>query len=70
MQELAGDTYESSKEGLKKAGDTVSNTAKKAGETVTGTAKATGDKIGEAGSAVGNVAKKTWTCLTSLFQTC
>ena len=47
------------KEGLKKAGETISGTAEKAGE-----------QIGNAGSAVGNAAKKTWNCLTSLFSDC
>ena len=70
MKELAGDTYEASKEGLKKAGDTVSETAKKAGDAVTGTAKSAGDGLSKAGSAVGDAAKKTWTCVTSLFQSC
>ena len=70
VQELAGETLEASKEGLKSAGDTVSNSAKKAGEAVTGTVKSAGEKVGEAGSAVGNAAKKTWNCVTSLFQSC
>jgi len=59
VEELAGQTVESSKEGLKKAGETITGTAKKAGE-----------QIGSAGSAVGNAAKKTWNCLTSLFSDC
>ena len=59
VEELAGQTAKSSKEGLKKAGETISGTAEKAGE-----------QIGNAGSAVGNAAKKTWNCLTSLFSDC
>lgn len=70
VEELASETYEASKEGLKKAGESVSGAAQKAGEAVTGTAKSAGEKIGEAGSAVGGAAKKTWNCLTSLFQDC
>lgn len=70
MTELADDTYQASKDGLKKAGETVSGTAKKAGEAVTGTAKKAGEGLSEAGSAVGGAAKKTWNCLTSLFQEC
>jgi hypothetical protein len=59
VEELAGQTVNSSKDGLKKAGETISGTAEKAGE-----------QIGSAGSAVGNAAKKTWNCLTSLFSDC
>ena len=60
MQELlAGQTVQSSKEGLKKAGEAISGTAEKAGE-----------QIGSAGNAVGNAAKKTWNCLVSLFSEC
>jgi hypothetical protein len=59
VEELAGQTVKSSKEGLKKAGETISGTAEKAGE-----------QIGNAGSAVGNAAKKTWNCLTSFFSDC
>ena len=59
MQELAGDTIQSSKDGMKKAGEAVTGTAKKAGE-----------QVGKAGDAIGNAAKKTWDCLTSLFQSC
>ena len=70
VEELASETYDASKEGLKKAGETVSSSAAKAGEAVTDTAKSAGEKIGEAGSAVGGAAKKTWDCLKSLFQDC
>jgi hypothetical protein len=59
VEELAGKTVQSSKEGLAKAGETISGTAEKAGE-----------QIGSAGSAVGNAAKKTWNCLTSFFSDC
>jgi hypothetical protein len=59
MEELAGKTVQSSKEGIKKAGESISGSAQKAGE-----------QIGSAGSAVGNAAKKTWNCLTSLFSDC
>lgn len=70
MEELAGDAYQSSKDGLKNAGSSVTEGAKKAGTAVTDTAKAAGEGIGKAGSAVGNAAKKTWNCVTSLFQSC
>lgn len=59
VEELAGQTVKSSKEGLKQAGDAIGGTAKKAGE-----------QIGNAGSAIGNAANKTWGCITSLFSSC
>lgn len=59
MEELAGQTMKSSKEGLDKAGRAIGGTAKKAGE-----------QIGNAGSAIGNAASATWTCITSLFSSC
>lgn len=59
VEELANQTVEASKKGLKKAGDAVTGTAEKAGEGVQ-----------NAGSAVGNAAKKTWHCLKSLFSDC
>ena len=59
VEELAGQTVKSSKEGLEKAGEAIGGTAKKAGE-----------QIGNAGSAIGNAATKTWTCITSLFNSC
>lgn len=59
VEELAGQTVQSTKEGLKKAGEAVGDTANKAGE-----------KIGTAGEAVGSAAKKTWNCLTSFFSDC
>lgn len=59
VEELAGQTVTSSKEGLKQAGDAIGGTAKKAGE-----------QIGNAGSVIGNAASKTWGCITSLFSAC
>lgn len=59
VEELAGQTVKSSKEGLQQAGDAIGGTAKKAGE-----------HIGSAGSAIGSAASKTWNCITSLFSTC
>jgi hypothetical protein len=59
VEELAGQTMKSSKEGLEKAGEAIGGTAKKAGE-----------QIGNAGSAIGNAASKTWSCITSLFSSC
>ena len=56
---MAKSTVKSSKEGLEKAG-----------ETVVGGAKTAGEKIGNAGSAVGSAAKRTWDCLVSLFKDC
>ncbi len=48
VEELAGQTVKSSKDGLEKAGK----------------------QIGNAGSAIGSAASKTWNCLTSLFTSC
>lgn len=59
VEELAGQTVKSSKEGIEKAGEAIGGTAKKAGEQIT-----------NAGSAIGNAASKTWTCITSLFSSC
>lgn len=59
VEELAGETVRSSKQGLKKAGEAIGGTAKLAGE-----------QIGNAGSAIGTAASKTWTCIASLFSTC
>jgi hypothetical protein len=33
-------------------------------------AKGTGKNLKKAGDAVGNAAKKTWTCLSSFFSDC
>lgn len=59
VEELADQTFKSSKEGVEKAGQAIGGTAKKAGE-----------QIGNAGSAIGNAAGKTWACITSLFSRC
>ncbi|AHB50056.1 hypothetical protein W911_06800 [Hyphomicrobium nitrativorans NL23] len=59
VEELAGQTVRSSKEGLEKAGEAIGGSAKKAGE-----------GIGKAGSAIGQAASNTWTCITSLFASC
>ena len=59
VEELAGQTVRSSKEGLEKAGEAIGGSAKKAGE-----------GIGKAGSAIGQAASNTWTCITSLFAAC
>jgi hypothetical protein len=66
MEELAGQTVKNSKENLQKAGDAIGGT----GNAIAGGAKQAGEKIGDAGGAVGNAAKKTWNCLTSLFNDC
>jgi hypothetical protein len=66
MEELAGQTVKNSKENLQKAGDAIGGT----GTAIAGGAKQAGEKIGDAGGAVGNAAKKTWNCLTSLFNDC
>jgi hypothetical protein len=66
MEELAGQTVKSSKENLQKAGEAIGGT----GNAIAGGAKQAGEKIGDAGSAVGTAAKKTWNCLTSLFNDC
>ena len=59
VEELAGQTMRSSKEGLEKAGQAIGGSAKKAGE-----------GIGKAGTAIGQAASNTWTCITSLFSSC
>ena len=59
VEELAGQTVKSSKEGIEKAGEAIGGTAKKAGE-----------HISNAGSAIGSAASKTWSCITSLFSSC
>lgn len=59
VEELAGETVRSSKQGLKKAGEAIGGTAKMAGE-----------QIGNAGTALGSAAGKTWTCISSLFSRC
>lgn len=59
VEELAGQTVRSSKEGLEKAGKAIGGTAKKAGEVV-----------GQTGSAIGEAASTTWNCITSLFTSC
>lgn len=59
VEELAGQTVRSSKEGLEKAGRAIGGTAQKAGEVV-----------GQTGSAIGNAASNTWSCLTSFFTAC
>lgn len=59
VEELAGQTVKSSKEGIEKAGEAIGGTAKKAGE-----------HISSAGSAIGNAASETWNCITSLFSSC
>jgi hypothetical protein len=59
VEELAGQTVKSSKEGIEKAGEAIGGTAKKAGE-----------HISNAGSAIGNAASQTWNCITSLFSSC
>lgn len=59
VEELAGQTVRSSKEGLEKAGQAIGGTAQKAGE-----------GIGKAGSAIGQAASNTWSCITSLFTSC
>ena len=59
VEELAKTTAQKTKKGLEDVGSTVKTTTEKAGET-----------IGGVGSAVGDAAKKTWNCLTSLFGDC
>lgn len=59
VEELAKTTVESTKKGLGEVGSSVKSTTEKAGE-----------KIEDAGSAIGNAAKKSWHCLTSLFSDC
>lgn len=59
VEELAGQTVKSSKQGLQKAGEAIGGTAKLAGE-----------QIGNAGTALGSAASKTWACISSLFSTC
>lgn len=59
VEELAKATVESTKKGLDDVGTSVKKTTEKAGE-----------QIGGVGSAIGNAAKKSWDCVTSLFSDC
>ena len=59
VEELAKKTVEDTKKGLGEVGSTVKTTTEKAGE-----------QIGGVGSAIGNAAKKSWDCVTSLFNDC
>lgn len=59
VEELAKSTAASTKKSLDGVSETVKDTTKKAGEQIEG-----------AGSALGNAAKKSWNCLTSLFSDC
>lgn len=59
VEALAKQSMTSTKENLDKAGNAVSDGAKKAG-----------DQIEGAGSAITAAAKKSWTCVTSLFNDC
>lgn len=59
VEELAKSAAATTKESLNEVGGTMKSTTEKAGET-----------IGGFGSAVGNAAKKSWNCLTSLFNDC
>ncbi len=59
VEELAKTTVDSTKKGLDKLGTSVKTTTEKAGE-----------KIGGVGDAIGNAAKKSWDCVTSLFSNC
>jgi hypothetical protein len=49
-------------------------TTKKSIDSVTGSVKSSteqaGEKIGDVGSTIGHAAKKSWNCLTSLFNDC
>lgn len=42
----------------------------KTGDTAAEAAKSTGSTLGKIGKATGDAAKKTWTCITSLFGDC
>lgn len=70
VEELAKQTAVASKKGLETAGEAVGN----AGEAVVGAAetaaKKTGQTLEKTGNAIGNAAKKTWRCLSSLFGNC
>ncbi len=59
VEALAKQSMTSTKENLDKAGNAVSDGAKKAG-----------DQIEGAGSAITAAAKRSWTCVTSLFSDC
>lgn len=59
VEEMAKTTVESTKKGISDVGSSVKNTTEKAGEQIEG-----------AGSAIGSAAKKSWNCLTSLFNDC
>lgn len=59
VEELAKSAAATTTESLNEVGGTVKSTTEKAGDTISGM-----------GSAVGNAAKKSWNCLTSLFSNC
>jgi len=59
VEELAKSAAATTTESLNEVGGTVKSTTEKAGNTISGM-----------GSAVGNAAKKSWNCLTSLFNDC
>ncbi len=59
VEELAKSTVESTKKGLDGVTGTVKTTTEKAGEQIEGV-----------GSTIGQAAKKSWNCLSSLFSDC
>jgi hypothetical protein len=59
VKEMAKGTVESTKRGIDDVTGTVKATTEKAGE-----------QIGGVGSAIGTVAKKSWNCVSSLFNDC
>lgn len=59
VEELTKSTVESTKKGIEGVTGTVKSTTEQAGE-----------KIEGVGSSIGNAAKKSWNCLSSLFSDC
>jgi hypothetical protein len=55
---------------VKKGTADASDTLEKSGDTAVEAAKTTGSVLQNAGKSVGDAAKKTWNCITSLFGNC
>lgn len=70
VEELASRTAKSAQEQLSKTTGAVTNVAKKTGEVVGDAADTAGDAVKDVAKSAGSLAKKSWNCLTSLFNDC
>ncbi len=68
--ELTDQAIEGSKKSIKKAGEKISNTADKIGNATKKTTQVVSNTAKKVGNEVGNAAKSTFTCITSLFANC